>query len=113
MLAEKENKKARKQRTHSSSGQREEFSNGLQSAKKAMTASEALFRREGHHEDEHGYEASAGHGQVVKKKENKNIMKNILNVKHKKVLSLSKRSDRQDKGNNKSQSTQASTTFQA
>ncbi len=112
MLAEKENKKARKQRTQSSSGQREEFGNGLQYEKKSMTTSET-FRREGHHEDEHGYEASVGHGQVVKKKENTIILKNILNVKHKKVLSLSKRSDRQDKDHNKSQSTQANTNFQA
>jgi hypothetical protein len=76
-----------------------------------LTTSET-FRREGHHEDEHGYEVDAGHGQAVKKKENKIILKNILNVKNKKVLSLSKGSSRSDKFMNKSQSTQANTTFQ-
>lgn len=88
------------------------FGNGKQYAKKGLTTSEA-FRREGYHEDEHGYEASVGHGQAVKKKENKIILKNILSVKNKKVLSLSKRSSHEEKFMNKSQSTQANTTFQA
>lgn len=107
VLIDRNNKKARNKR--SSSGQRDEG----YAQKRELGASDA-FRKDGQHDDEHGHDGVQGNSQVVKKKDNQIIVKNILNVKHKKILSLSRKgnsSSRDWKATNKSQSTQANTTL--
>lgn len=62
-----------------------------------MISSDAFYstKKDGYHEDEHGHESNTGHTQETRKRENsKIILKNIMDVKHKKKLSLSQRNEK-------------------
>ncbi len=111
VLVDRDYRNNKNKKSKSYVGQKEEIS--VFALKNEMILSNAS-RKDNHHDDELGHQGMVGHVQIIKKNDNKLILKNILNVRHKKVLTLSttKESKRDCKYFNKSQSTQANTTHQ-